>query len=214
MQRPPEAVSPTHQDLAARARRAAWRARLIGLLVVSAVSALIAGGLGANALWRRALSESCAPFARAEITIEDLIALKHRKNAYQASMQDDAYLQMSATEVNVMVQGTIDYDVLFAFEGDTVDAHVTVPTARGCYNVHYVGTIDVRDGVATFVPRSLAVGEVDVSGVVGGQTFNLDAALVRGWVDDRVVRALENSAHVEFTESVVRIQLTDRWRMW
>lgn len=202
-------------DLIARARRAAWRARVLGALAATLAVLLIGGGAFVSAQWSAAVSDTCDTWAPVDISIEDLITLKRRKNAWQASMEDDAALVMSDREVNFILRGTTPYELLATFEGDHIRARLTVPLdGGGCLNVTFAGKAHVARRVVTFVPEQLLVGEVDLTPVLGGRSIDLTADQAEGWVDPGVLDALRNAEKVEVKDSAVHIELYDRRKVW
>lgn len=194
--------------------RAPWLGRLLGVVAAACVAGLIGGGQWVNTQWTLAQSDTCDVWEPVDITIEELIALKRRKNAWQAAMDDTAWFDMSDTEVNFLLRGMTDYEILASFQGDVVEAHITAPNPQGCYNVRYRGVAAVHDGVVIVVPETLIVGRLDLTAWVAGRRFSADGPQLTGWVDERVLSALHNAQDVEVVDSRLRMRLFDRRLIW
>ena len=203
------------RDLVARARRATLRARVLGVLAATLVLLLIGGGAFVSAQWSAAVSDTCDTWEPVDIAMENLIALKRRKNAWQASMVDDARLEMSDREVNFILRGTTDYELLATFEGDRIQARITDPLARGgCLNVRFGGRAWVDNRVVYVVPDQITVGEVDLTPLLGGRRLALTPDQAEGWVDPAVLDAVRNAEKIFVEDSTVNVQLYDRRKVW
>jgi hypothetical protein len=204
----------TKDDLASRARRAAWRGRLLGVLALAHVGVGVGGAAYVSAQWSAAVSDTCETWDPVDISIDELIALKRRKNAWQASMDDHAALPMSDREVNFILHKSMSFELLAEFSGDTIHARVAAPLTNGCLNVQFDGRAWVDDRVAYFAPDRLIVGELDLSGVFAGRQIAITTDLVDGQVDAGVLNALDNAEKIVVKDSTVHIQLYDRRKVW
>jgi hypothetical protein len=171
----------------------------------------IASALYATWLWDRALSDGCDAWEVTDLSMGELIALKQRKDAYQHDPSPDAALELSGQEISFLMRDVLDYGVFVRFLDGDVDALVAIPGRNGCYNVRFVGTVEVDEGVAVVVPRVLVVGEADLSGLVGGLRL---VVRPEDLADPGVAESLQNTERLDIEGDRLRLRLSDPWQIW
>ena len=210
MSRPTREVD--RERLLRRARLATWRNRL-GLV---AVAGLLVGAIGvavyARGLLQQMRSPTCEAWAPVDLSIDELIQLKRRKEAYQNSADPTAALSVDGPQATALLRETVAFDVRLLVVDDLVDATLVARWDEDdCYNVHYVGHLEVRDGVAFATPENLFIGEIDWSGWVHGWRFEIGPDRVR---DPAVAKALTNTEKLKVDGGQITFRLYDPWALW
>jgi hypothetical protein len=197
-----------------RAFVAAWTQRLLlggGALLVTA---LILGALAINRTWSRAFYSQCEPLADAPLEIPQIVDLKQRERAYQASTDDDAMLAVTAYETTALMRGETDASFELEIRGEKAIVHAIMPVEGGCYDVRYEGTAAIEDRTVIVTPDSLVVGEADLTWWVAGRTFRFDRDDLDGYIEPKALDALDNAERVELRDGQVWLRLYDPWKLW
>lgn len=203
------------RQLLARAAVAVWRSRIAWIAAASVLSVGILGAVYLTALYGQAISDECETWEPIDLPIEDVIALKQRKDAYQDEPTADGALWLTSDEATFLLQDLTEYGVRLRFGDHEVDAIVVVPHAQGCYNVHFEGELRVVEGVALISPRTLRVGDADLTGwVVSEAPWQVVPGDLPDWVDPQVGRALANTEQLSIEGGRVNLRLFDPYAIW
>lgn len=195
-----------------RARFVTWRNRIALGVVGAVLVGAIAAAVYVNGLLQQMRSPTCEAWAPVDLSIEELIALKRRKEAYQNSVDPGAMLSVDGTQATALLMESLDFDVRLIVVDDLVDATLVAERAEDeCYNVHYVGRLEVRDGIAYATPERLFVGEVDWSPWVRGWRFTIPPDRVG---DAAVAKALANTERLDVRGGEIAFRLYDPWALW
>lgn len=177
-------------------------------VALATVTVSLVFGVGSYVLWNRAISEHCASLPDPELSLEEMVALKWRHEAWQRDPQPDASLGLAVRELSFLLQGRFDFDL--ALEDDSGLAHIrlAIPREDGqCWNVDYLGRIGVKEGVATLRPERVRVGEVDVTPLAGRQlVYRADDI-----EDPEAAAMLRNARRIDWKDGQISVSLHDRW---
>jgi hypothetical protein len=154
-------------------RPSTWIAMIAAALVVGV-------GVGVALGWRAALSRTlmsarCRPIPAADMTVDEIVDLKLRWKAYRRDPSADARFELSPREAAFLISGEGAASVHLESVGDRLTASLAIPVdGGGCYNVDFVGQVQVDRGVALVDPDRLVVGGTDLAelnalgGALGG----------------------------------------------
>lgn len=170
---------------------------------------LVAGAGYARSLWVKAISDHCEVLPEPELTLDEMVALKWRHEAWQRDNNPEARLQLDVRELSFLLQGRFPFDVAIDEAEGLARIRLAVPAGGGqCWNVDYRGHIEVVDGVATLQPERVLVGEADLTFFLGRQMrFSADDLK-----DPKAAEMLANAQHIEMQGGLVRVALIDRWK--
>ena len=187
-------------------------------LLLGTSSVLVGGGLlvvagvfYVRSVYNSALSAECSNRPVVDLGMDEVISLRKRRRAYSRSRDASDVFEVSGREASFILAGELDMGVWVEVREDRLVAHLTVPDPQGCYNIEYVGGIDVAEGSLRLVPDSLVVGEADFT-----SWFRL---LDSVWGIDPVAHTAfeERVANIERLEVVngrIRLQYRDRKVAW
>ena len=188
---------------------AVWRSRLARLAAVVVVASAVAVAMAVSLMYSRARSTTCQPVEVVDISIDQLIALKRRKEAYQVDPFNNE-LALTGDEISFLLRGSVDFEIRLWFEEGKVRALAAVPREGGCYNIEFFGRVEVDDGTVIIAPQDVTVGDMDFAPWVAGRVYSL---LPEDFEDPLVVEQLHNTMRVEVRGSQLYIQVDDPWRM-
>jgi hypothetical protein len=160
-------------------------------------------------LYTGALSESCEQWAAPELQMETIKSMKARLDAYRADPKPDAEIELTGDEVSALLRDEVPYSVRVQVIGaDTADVTIAAPQPEGCYNIHYRGTVAVRDGSLVLVPETLRVGDSNLGPMVSGRTVELDPGR---WLGPEGAAAVGRLSSLSVRDGIVALRLRDRW---
>ena len=187
--------------------RSRWTRWLLALGMALLCTALIVYSMALK--W--VMSEECVALPEVELTIEDMIAIKKRREVYRKSRDLNASLRLTGREVTFLLADTKRIAIWMRVDGDQVHLRFSQPVEGGCYNVDFTGVISVKDGVAVAVPERLQMGERDLSSLLGGRTFTFEASDIR---DPFVAENLANIRTLEVSDGSLELRFIDKWKPW
>jgi len=192
---------------------AAWLARswVVRGAAIGLAMAVVGVALYANALYRQALQSECAHLPPAELSMEELIAVRKRVLAYQVDPAPDSMLELAGVEVGALFGEGESLTLRLAMRDDRAWVDLTLPTEGGCWNLHFLGRMTVDDGSLTLIPDFLQVGDADLTAFVRDRPWQLLAADVP---DDRLRKMLRNTRKLQVQGGLLHIQLSNRWDVW
>ena len=141
--------------------------------VLGTLASLLAMLVGLRSL---AISDECATLPREELTVDEMVALRLRVDAYTADPSEP--LAFSARETSFVVREVLGVPAWVDASGSDVTAEFRIPSGPRCYDVSFTGTFDVKDGVAHLVPSRLVVGRLNVSPLAAGRQIALEPSHV------------------------------------
>jgi hypothetical protein len=164
-----------------------WGRFLVGVAVgvLGTLAGLLAMVVGLRSL---AISDGCATLPREELTVDEMVALRLRIDAYTADPSEP--LAFSARETSFVVREVLGVPAWVDAQGGDVTAEFRVPSGSRCYDVSFTGTFEVKDGVAHLVPSELVVGRLNLSALAAGRRVALEPSHVES------VRARDLLGHV------------------
>lgn len=196
-------------DPGRRARWLYWRPRIAVAVAALVLTLVIGAALFVARLYTGAVSEACEQWAAPELQMETLKSMKARLDAYRADPDPDAEIELTADELSALLRDEVPYAVRLQIIGaDTADVSVAAPRPDGCYNVHYRGKIDIRDGELLLVPEALRVGDSNLGPFLSGRKLALDPTR---WLGDDGARAVARLETLSVRDGVVALRLRDRW---
>lgn len=147
--------------------------RVLRAAIVLSLAILVVGGGALAWLYAQVAPGECRTLQRADLSIEEIIAIKQRVEAHQ--LDRSAPLRLSGREASFLLADTLRYPVHIAVDGSEVGAELALPAGKAerCYHVDFHGSVVVEEAVAVVVPSRLVVGELDLSGWVGGRAVEL-----------------------------------------
>jgi hypothetical protein len=217
-ERPVSAADRAREQLLVRAMIAVWRSRIAWVSAAVLLAVAIGGALYVNSLWARTLSDSCETWPPADMSMDEMIAVKERKSEYVAAWSNDpeATLSLSPREVDTLLRGETPFTFDVIADGDVVTGRAAVPVKNGCYNLHFIGHAEVRDG-AVYLSKvqQFRVGDADLTRfvtLIG--TVRLSAKFIDGYVDPRVTHALANTEKLMVQDGSFHLRLHDNDGLW
>lgn len=156
----------------------ALHSRLLRGIAVGLVLTVVVLVAAAAWLWSLALSDECEELQRADLSIDELVAIKRRVDDYRRD--PTAPLHLSGREASFLLREQWRYPVFVSLGDDRVRVQATVPDDRGCYNVHFEGRVSVQQGVAAVRASSLVVGRLDLTPWIDGRSFEVRPADLSG----------------------------------
>lgn len=187
-----------------------WRspvARVVGALVASA---LIGSALYASWLYQRAWSEECAAWDKVDVSMEDLIRLRSEIRKYQQDPAPGAALVLTGDDVNVLLGEGRAFRMQAHFVGAEASLRLSLPQEEGCYNIDYLGSLEVRDGVVLLQPRHLWIGDADVGFLVGSSI----AIEAEQFPEDELSKLIGNMSSLTVEGGEVHVRFDNRWDLW
>ena len=159
----------------------------------------------------QATSLECEDLEQEDLSIDDIVSLKDRTQAYQREPSSEAWLELSGSEASFLLRDEAEYGLWLRPEGDRLGARVTAPLRGICYNIEYEGSLDVEEGTAVLVPERLVVGSLDITPLMGGREYRFEA---RDVPDPVLARHLQNTERLEVRDGLLRLRFMDRWSIW
>ncbi len=145
--------------------------RFLRGVAVGVGATLVTLSVGAAYAWSLAVSGSCGDLERADLSIDELVAVKRRVDAYRRD--PSTALHLSGREASFVLREQWRYPVFVALHGDELELNAQVESASGCYDIGFRGQVTVDAGVAQIVPSALRVGDLDLSRWAAGHGFQL-----------------------------------------
>ena len=191
------------------------RAVLVSRITWAAVAAtlvVVLGGLG-WVWWTLSgtASDSCEEWAEVDLSIREIVALKDRRRRYQRAYSESAYFEMSGREASFLLKGETEYGVWLEAVGDRLMAHVTAPAEDHCYNIDFVGRIEVHDGAPRLEPESLEVGHTDLTWWLSLRQHWLGLPAIKS---EAVRTRLAKVQHLEVRDDLIRVRFVDAESVW
>ncbi|MBN2800838.1 MAG: hypothetical protein JXX28_17005 [Deltaproteobacteria bacterium] len=192
----------------------AWVAALSGrgakVFAALVLVMLVGFGMYANHLWNAAQLGRCPAVRSSDLPMQDLIALKRRIESYQRDPDEDAMVSLSPLEMSFLLQDTSDYQLYLDIRDEEVSAEVFRQVEGGCVTVVFDGSLTVVDGVLHLQPRTLRIGEADLTAfaVMG---LRISASHLR---DPEMGRLLSNVARMRIRDGQIQLAFRDRWNLW
>jgi len=192
---------------------ASWLARswVVRGVAIGLAVAFVGLALYGNALYRSALQDECVPLPPADLTMDELIAVRKRVQAYQVDPAPDADLVLGAAEIAAVYGDGASLTFRILMLGDRARIDLTLPTEGGCWNVVYAGQVSVDDGLMTLIPDDLQVGDTDLGPFVRHRRLTVRSEQVP---DATLSRMLGNMRMMWVKDGVLHVQLSNRWDVW
>jgi len=169
--------------------------------VLGTLAGLLALLVGLRSL---AISDECATLPREELSVDEMVALRLRIDAYTTDPSEP--LAFSARETSFVVREVLGMPAWVDTTGSDINAEFRVPSGARCYDVSFTGTFDVKDGVAHLVPSKLVVGRLDVSAFAAGRRIALEPSHVES---DRARDLLGHVVALWVTDGRVNLRVDD-----
>lgn len=129
--------------------------------------------------WSAAVSEACAELPREDLSIDEMVSIKQRVDAYRRDPSRP--LELSGREASFLVREHLGVRGWLTIEGDEVRMELRLPSGGRCYDVSFRGAVDARSaGAVGVVPSSLVVGRLDLSWWAAGRRIEILPAQVEG----------------------------------
>ena len=200
---------PSRQAYVRLALLAVWRSRLARLAAVAFVASGVALALAATLVYSRVVSETCQDVEIVDISIEDLIALKRRKEAYQIDPFNNE-LGLTGEEVSFLMRGNFEGGARVWFTDGLTEVRATVPREGGCYNLYFSGDLRVDAGTVNIQPEEMSVGDLDLTPWLAGRVYSLRP---EDFEDPLLIEQLHNTTRIEVRGDQLFIEVHDPWRM-
>jgi hypothetical protein len=180
------------------------RSRFLRGVAVGVLLTLLTLAGGGLYLWSLALSDECEELQRADLSIDELVAIKRRVDAYRRD--PSSTLHLTGREASFLLREQWRYPVFVSLEGEQMRVQATIPDDRGCYNVHFQGHVSVDDGVAAVRATHLDVGELDLTGWIAERSFEVQPADLSG---PHASFLLDQMTLLEVADGQVAVQVED-----
>jgi len=195
------------------AAAASWLARswVVRGVAIGLAVAFVGLALYGNALYRRALADECVPLPPIDLTMDELIAVRKRVQAYQVDPAPEAALVLGAAEIGAVYGDGESLTFRILMLGDRARIDLTLPTEGGCWNVVYAGQVSVDKGLMTLIPDELKVGDTDLGPFVRHRRLTLRSEQVP---DDTLSKLLGNTSTMWVEDGFLHVRLSNRWDVW
>lgn len=195
--------------LIVRAFLIVWQNRLARAAAVLLLVLLIVLPLGASSLFSRLGAPSCQEIEHVDLPIEEVIEMKERKEAYQLDPQE-SFLALSGDELSFLIRDMYDFSARIWFYEGKLRMDAAVPRGRICYNITFLGEIEVQERRLIVMPEQLVVGEVDLTALGLAGPFEFGSADVE---DGQLAEALDNTRAAQVVGERLRVELYDPWQL-
>lgn len=166
--------------------------------------ALLAGGIATSWLWSRALSRECATLEREDLSLEEMVAIKRRVDAYRRDLEGS--LELSGREASFLVREYLRVPGWLAVEADALHLELRIPDGQECYNVSFEGRVGVLDGVAAVEPERLVIGQLDLTRLLRGRSIELRG---RQLGSASVAALLDHTTSLQIHEDTIELRVDD-----
>ena len=179
-------------------------------------SAFVLFGVGALLLgwtwfWSMTLESECRVVDVPRLDIDDFLALRARKTAYQTSRDTTPWLILHPRELTFLMAEHRGMSFEVTANESIADFKIGVPVDGGCYNIRLQGDVAVRDGVMTAKPSLLQVGGYDVTWLSRFWTVRLTPDDVH---DEDLAHRLSNIRALKINNGEIYLRLKDRAANW
>ena len=198
-------------------RRALWsvlRSRLLLVLGSSFVIVVLLGSLGYSFVHAQVYDDVCRPLSEIDLSLREMADINRRAQAYQLDPSRDAHLTLSSDEASFMLAQMVDFDVLATVGQGRMALRASVPQPGGCVAIDTVGDLEISRRRVVFVPSSLRLGDLDVSGLgipVGALTYQPEDLASR---HPRLAEHLANIESLVVEDNEVHVRLVDRYKLF
>jgi hypothetical protein len=141
---------------------------------------------------------------QADMTLEELVAVKNRVQDYQRN--PEGALRLSAKEASFILADNLKYSVWLQAEGDKLTVALALREDELCWNIGFTGTVSVEKGVATVVPSKLQIGALDFTPLALGKVYNFDRSDLDG---PQAGRLLAQTQSLRIDDGWLEVKLDD-----
>ena len=189
---------------------ALWQNKVFrSFLIVAGIAIIGAMGYGYT-LWGRAVSSECEERPPPKLAIDELIEMKERLAAYQRDRSASAYLALSVEEFAFLVATKTDIVGDYKLTDQGLEARVMVPRGDGtCYNVDFLGLVDIHRGEVIVRPARLIVGSLDMT-----SWFQPEYRFKSSYFGGVAEETFDNITEIRFAKSEVHLKLHNRKKIW
>ena len=180
------------------------RSRFLRGVAVGVGITLLAAVVGVGWVRSRALSSECADLRREDLSIDEMIAIKRRVDDYRRDPSRP--LELSGREASFLVREHLRMQAWLGVSGDQIELDLRIPTRERCYDVAFLGTLEVVDGVAHLVPTSFVVGRLDLSWWAGGSAYEIGSGQVS---EPGAARLLAHVTSLKVAQGRIAIEVDD-----
>ena len=178
--------------------------------VVRIGAGIFLGALGLAALsvaWAvdAAKPAACISLDKAELTLQEIISVKRQVDAHQEDAVDHM-LRFNGREATFILAEHFEYPVWVSVHDHKLEARLALPDNGYCYNIEFQGHVEIEEGIASVVPSHLLIGRLDLSTLLNGHQFILDAQTERA---DGMSHLLRHIHHLAVEEDHIVLQLDD-----
>lgn len=108
----------------------------------------------------------CMELRQAQFTLDELIETKDKVLAYEEEPEGE--LVLSGKEASFVLADNLKFPVWIETRSDELFVQAAIPDHDLCFNVEFLGRVEVEAGLAHVVPTAVKVGSLDVSPLVAG----------------------------------------------
>ena len=178
---------------------------------VGALGVLVLAGAGYGYyLWGSAISTDCEARPAPKLSIDELIDMKERLAVYQRDRSEDAYLPLSIEELGFLIATKTEIVGDYRLTPQGLEAQMMVPRDDGtCYNVDFLGLVDVHRGDILVRPIRLIVGSLDMTTWFQPE-YHIDSSYFGGVAEE----TFDNISEIRFGTTEVQLKLHNRKKIW
>jgi len=152
-------------------------------------------------LWGQMLQPVCNEIQRPDLSLQEMVDVKLKVD--DSERQGSAPLRLSGREATFVLREVLRLPMHVEVHDGAMTLDAAMPYRDACYNIHYEGSAEVREGVATLAPSRFVIGELDVAPWTEGDT---ELAQLE-WVSPTVAEMMTHveSLRIDGAEVVVDI---------
>ncbi len=206
-----ESDGPKVGDVVRAVLRSPLTQGLVGLVAAGSIMSAIYG----TWIYRLALSPECAEVQKVDLSMDEIIALKRRRERYQRNPLPDAHLELTGSELSFLLRNkAYAFKIYLELFDNEVTVRGSLPREQGgCYNLAFHGRMTVVQGVARMHPNSLVIGEADLTSWANWYTGDEGILLFsKDMPDPRSADLLANITSMRIEAGMAIVQVRDRYQ--
>lgn len=182
-----------------------WKGRCARLAAVLGAAAMVFAALSLTLIYERVGSDSCEEVEIVDLPMHRILLMKRRKEAYQRN-PNRVHFWLSAEELTFILGGQENFQLHLWFSNKTTTADVVLWHDERCYEIKFVGDVEVVHGEIRLTPAKISIGELDLSWLLSGvpvvvASSDVDEPWLREGLNNvRAARIENNQALIEFID--------------
>lgn len=176
--------------------------------VLAGVVLTLLAGVGLTLwIWSRVGPAACDELPREDLSLREMAQLRRRMDTYKGDPHTP--LSLSGREASFLVREQFELPAWLAIDGTEVHLEARLPEDSGrCWNVGFLGRVEVEEGVAHVVPTSFTVGRLDLGWFVRGHRFAVPSAVVSA-PGPEAAEILEHLVSMQIADGTMFVRVDD-----